>query len=42
MKQIASLIVKLITNIGDDGVRSQAKEEVSQMCRRFPIPDIDA
>jgi len=34
MKQIASLIVKLITNIGDDGVRSQAKEGAGAFPRR--------
>ncbi len=41
MKRIASLIVKVIGNIGDIGTQSQVKEEVSQMCHRFPIPGID-
>ena len=41
MKHIAALIVRLITNIGDQGVQRQAKEEVGQMCHRFPVPGID-
>jgi glycine hydroxymethyltransferase len=41
MKRIASLIVKVITNIGNDKVRSQVTEEVRQICQRFPTPGID-
>jgi glycine hydroxymethyltransferase len=41
MKQTASLIVKVITNIGNDKVQSQVSEEVSQICQRFPTPGID-
>lgn len=41
MKHIASLIVKVITNIGDDKVQRQVSEEVSQLCQRFPTPGID-
>jgi len=41
MKRIASLIVKVIGNIGDLKAQSQVREEVSQMCRRFPLPGID-
>ena len=41
MKHIASLIVKVITNIGNDKVHSQVSEEVSQICQRFPTPGID-
>ena len=41
MKQIAALIVKVITNINDlDGLK-QLREEVAQMCQRFPVPGID-
>jgi len=40
MKRIASLIVKVLNNIGDLKTQSQVREEVSQMCRRFPIPGI--
>ena len=42
MKQIAALIVSLITNIGDQNVQRQAREEVSQICAHFPVPGIDA
>jgi glycine hydroxymethyltransferase len=41
MKRIASLIMKVITNIGDSKVQKQAKEEVSEICSRFPVPGID-
>jgi glycine hydroxymethyltransferase len=42
MKRIASLIVKVITNIGDADIQKQAKKEVSEICARFPVPGIDA
>ena len=41
MKRIASLIVKVITNIGDSNIQKEAKDEVSEMCARFPVPGID-
>lgn len=41
MRRIAALIVKIISNIGDPKVREQVREEVSQMCQRFPVPGID-
>jgi glycine hydroxymethyltransferase len=41
MKRIASLIVKVITNFGDLNVEKQVRDEVSQMCSRFPVPGID-
>jgi len=41
MKRIASLIVKVITNIGDRDIQNQVSREVSQMCQRFPVPGID-
>ena len=41
MKRIASLIVKVITNIGDQNIQKQVNQEVSQMCHRFPVPGID-
>ena len=40
MKRIAALIVKVITNIGDQKIQKQAKEEVSGICSRFPVPGI--
>ncbi|GAG83769.1 unnamed protein product, partial [marine sediment metagenome] len=41
MKHIASLIVKVITNIGNDNIQNQVSQEVSQLCQRFPAPGID-
>lgn len=41
MKRIASLIVKVITNIGNRDIESQVRQEVSQMCQRFPVPGIN-
>ena len=40
-KRIAWLIVKLVTNIGDNTIRSQVRREGSQMCQHFPVPWID-
>jgi len=41
MKHIASLIVKVITNIDDLDIRNQVSQEVKQICHRFPVPGID-
>jgi len=41
MKHIASLIVKVITKIGNQKAQSEVSQEVSQMCQRFPTPGID-
>jgi glycine hydroxymethyltransferase len=41
MKTIAGWIVKILSNIGDPGIRKQVSEEVQQMCLRFPVPGID-
>jgi len=41
MKHIASLIVKVITNINDLAIQNGVKQEVSQICLRFPVPGID-
>ena len=41
MKLIASLIVKVITNISDPDIQTQVSQEVSQLCHRFPVPGID-
>ncbi len=41
MKQIASLIVKVIINIGNADVENQVGQEVKQLCSRFPIPGMD-
>ena len=41
MKKCASLIVKVITNIGNPDIEKQVSQEVSQICSRFPVPGID-
>ena len=41
MKQIVSLIMKVITNIKDSDVRQQVGNEVRELCSRFPVPGID-
>jgi glycine hydroxymethyltransferase len=41
MKHIAALMVKVITNIDNGNVQNQVRNEVSQMCSRFPVPGID-
>jgi len=41
MKRIASLIIKVIANIGDRDIQKQVRDEVSQICSRFPVPGID-
>ncbi len=41
MRLIASLIIKVITNIGDSNIQTQVSQEVSQLCHRFPVPGID-
>jgi len=41
MKLIASLIVKVITNISNPDIQTQVSQEVSQLCQRFPVPGID-
>ena len=41
MNHIASLVVKVITNIGDLDIQEQVRQEVRQLCSRFPVPEID-
>jgi glycine hydroxymethyltransferase len=41
MKQIAGLIYRTVTNIKDEGVRSEVKEQVAAICRKHPVPGIE-
>jgi len=41
MKHIASLIVQVISNFDNTDIQHQVKQEVSQICSRFPVPGID-
>ncbi len=38
MRRLAALITETISHIGDEKVIRRVKEEVAEMCRRFPIP----
>jgi len=40
MKQIAVWILKVISHIGDKAIEAQVREEVKQLCSRFPVPSI--
>jgi glycine hydroxymethyltransferase len=41
MKKAAALIVGVLRNIGDQGLRLKVSQEVREMCRRFPLPGVD-
>jgi glycine hydroxymethyltransferase len=41
MKQIANWFSKVLSHYGDKSIEQQVKEEVAQLCSRFPIPGID-
>jgi len=41
VKRIASLIVKVLNNIDQPEIQKKVREEVSQICQRFPVPGID-
>jgi glycine hydroxymethyltransferase len=38
MRRIASLIFRVLSSPGDKHVQEQTREEVREMCQRFPIP----
>jgi glycine hydroxymethyltransferase len=41
MKKIASLIVRVVSNIADRSVQEQVKQEVVELCRHFGVPGIN-
>jgi glycine hydroxymethyltransferase len=41
MNHIAALIVKVISHYDNEKVLEEVRQEVAQMCRRFPVPGID-
>ena len=41
MKRIAQLIIRSITNIEDQAVEREVRDEVLSMAARFPVPGID-
>ena len=41
IKQVASLIKKVLSNLDEKKVQAEVKKEVVALCSRFPIPGID-
>jgi glycine hydroxymethyltransferase len=41
MKKTAALIVRVVKGISDRDLRLKVRREVSEMCRRFPLPGVD-
>jgi glycine hydroxymethyltransferase len=42
MVSIASMIVRLLTNIGDEQVKEEIKNEVQELTSGFPVPGLNA
>ncbi len=42
MELIAQSIVKVLSNVGNEEVYSEVHEQVSEMCREFPVPGLCA
>ena len=40
MEQVASFIVRVLTNMGDEAVEKEVREQVVEMTSRFPVPGI--
>jgi len=40
MTRIAQLIIKVVTNIGDDKTYKEVRQEVEDLCSRFPVPGL--
>lgn len=41
MRRIAPLIVRVLTNPDDKGVKREVHREVGEICRRFPLPGLE-
>jgi len=41
MRQLGSLIMKAVINHEEQYSLEQIRQEVEQMCRRYPVPGID-
>jgi glycine hydroxymethyltransferase len=41
MKLVAEMIMKVINNINDTELQAQVKNEVIELCKKFPVPGID-
>ena len=42
MKKVGSLIVRLLSNIGDERVEKDIKEQVGELTTPFPVPGLDS
>ena len=42
MKMIADWIIKIIGHMSDEKLKKQVREEVAQLCSRYPVPGIDS
>ena len=40
-RQVAQLIVRLVTNIGDESVKKQVSHDVKELTARFKVPGLD-
>jgi glycine hydroxymethyltransferase len=40
MKLIARLIVRVLSNLGDEKIYDEVRQQVSEVCNRFPVPGI--
>jgi glycine hydroxymethyltransferase len=41
MKQVASLIAEVLSNLSSNKAEKQVREQVASICGKFPIPEID-
>ena len=41
IKQISAMIIKILADIDNPKTQKEVREEVSQICSRFPVPGID-
>jgi len=41
MKRIAALIFQVLSSPADEHIQKQARQEVREVCQRFPVPGID-
>jgi glycine hydroxymethyltransferase len=41
IEQIAAMIIKILADIDNPKIQKEVREEVSQICSRFPVPGID-
>ncbi len=40
MKRVASFIAKVLSSLGDSRVQKQVRQEVREMCQKFPVPGL--